>query len=84
MNLGEDTAALELADEAAAVEAELVDEAVWEDQERRNASDPFMDELPEPVEPPAVERDLTDWESFWLRLLGEYERVCEEVAEVVA
>ena len=23
--------------------------------------------------------DVTDWESFWLRLLGEYEDVCREL-----
>lgn len=25
--------------------------------------------------------DVTDWESFWIRLLGEYEGVCQELKE---
>jgi hypothetical protein len=25
--------------------------------------------------------DVSEWESFWLRLLGEYEDVCRELAE---
>lgn len=25
--------------------------------------------------------DVTDWESFWIRLLGEYEGVCRELKE---
>ena len=25
--------------------------------------------------------DVTDWESFWIRLLGEYEDVCRELEE---
>ena len=25
--------------------------------------------------------DVTEWESFWLRLLGEYEEVCRELEQ---
>ena len=25
--------------------------------------------------------DVTEWESFWIRLLGEYEHVCRELKE---
>jgi hypothetical protein len=25
--------------------------------------------------------DVVEWESFWLRLLGEYEDVCREIAQ---
>jgi hypothetical protein len=25
--------------------------------------------------------DVTEWESFWIRLLGEYEDVCRELKE---
>ena len=28
--------------------------------------------------------DVTEWESFWVQLLGEYEDVCRELAQAAA